>query len=190
MNRASRQAHRIDLIVFLGNPGTRYARTRHNAGRLMAESLSDLPITSPWKEKFHGTFARAGEQVLLLPDTYMNESGRSVQAAASFFTIPQDATLVVHDDLETPFGTVHLVFGGGHRGNNGVRSVEQHLGGRDFWRLRVGIGRPPADRPASAWVLERFTPDEEARLPELQRLAARLLRENLADPRERREGIS
>lgn len=152
--------------------------------------MGDLPLTAPWKEKFHGTFARAGEVVLLLPGTYMNESGRSVQAAAFFFNIPRDRTVVVHDDLETPFGTVNLVFGGGHRGNNGVRSVEQHLGGRDFWRLRVGIGRPPADRKAAAWVLERFSPHEEARLPEIQRLSARVLRDAIAGPVESVVSIS
>lgn len=187
------QAGSVKLIAFPGNPGSRYENTRHNVGRMVAALIDDaaspagivlkggtLTVT-PWKDKFHGRFRRIGEMVLLVPDAYMNESGRSVQAALSFFGISRSEMLVVHDDLETPFGTVETVFGGGHRGNNGVRSIAQACGGPDFWRLRIGIGRPPANRKPGDWVLERFSRDEEARLPEVLDLAYALITTSLTD---------
>ncbi len=177
------------MLVFLGNPGTRYERTRHNVGRtVLGELVGTLGLPDPdgWKEKFHGRFLRREEQVFLLPETYMNESGRSVQAATAFFGFLPTETLVVHDDLETPFGTLHLAFAGGHRGNNGVRSVAQHLGTAEFWRLRVGIGRPPTGRKPGDWVLERFSTTEEAELPALVRAAARVITANTSSPREQK----
>lgn len=119
----------------------------------------------------------------------MNESGRSVQAAIAFFGIARYEILVVHDDLETAFGTVQLAFDGGHRGNNGVRSIGRTCGGTDFWRLRVGIGRPPAQRNPGDWVLERFSPEEEARLPDVGRLAGTLIRNNVRAPAEATQSI-
>ena len=187
------QAESLKLIAFLGNPGSRYEKTRHNVGRMLLSRIDDttpslqntreggtLTVT-PWKEKFHGRFCRAGEVVLLVPDTYMNESGRSVQAALSFFGISGPETLIVHDDLETSFGTVEMTFGGGHRGNNGVRSITQVCGQPDFWRLRIGIGRPPGNRKPGDWVLERFSRDEEARLPEVLDLAFAFVTEALVN---------
>ena len=148
--------------------------------------VPELTVTpeSAWKEKFHGRFLKDGGRVLLLPETYMNNSGRSVQAATAFFNVAPAGVLVVHDDMETPFGTVTLTRGGGHRGNNGVRSVAQALGGPDFWRLRLGVGRPPAARRPGDWILERFTPDEEAQLPGMLSLAAQMIRDYAARPEE------
>jgi PTH1 family peptidyl-tRNA hydrolase len=133
----------LRLVVGLGNPGRQYERTRHNVGFMVADQLAG---SSGWKEKFHGRLLKVGSITVLKPDTFMNRSGRSVQAAAAFFGLSGDEICVVHDDLETPFGTVQLTWGGGHRGQNGVRSVMQSLGSGDFWRLRVGVGRPPANR--------------------------------------------
>jgi peptidyl-tRNA hydrolase, PTH1 family len=143
-----------------------------------------VPGTGTWKEKFHGLFLRVGSLVLIRPMTHMNESGRSVQAAMGFFGVESESVLVVHDDLETRFGSVQLCFGGGHRGNNGVRSIAQHCGGSGFWRLRIGIGRPPATRSPADWVLERFSADEEARVSELCAQAATLLGAAILRPRE------
>lgn len=173
MTQQRKQAEPLKLISFLGNPGSRYASTRHNAAWIVLDHLEQAgypgfaATAGAWKEKFHGHFLRAGQVVLLRPTTHMNESGRSVQAAMGFFGFSGHEVLVLHDDLETPFGTTRLVFGGGHRGNNGVRSVAQRCGGPGFWRLRIGIGRPPATRRPSDWVLERFSSEEEARIPEL-----------------------
>ncbi|MDA3949842.1 MAG: aminoacyl-tRNA hydrolase [Spirochaeta sp.] len=178
----------IELIAFLGNPGTQYRRTRHNVGWMVIPELTAVPETA-WKEKFHGRFVKDGNCVLLAPETYMNNSGRSVQAAAAFFGVSPAGILVVHDDMETPFRTVSLTRGGGHRGNNGVRSIAQALGSPDFWRLRLGVGRPPGGRRPGDWILERFTPDEEARLPELIAAAAEMIRDNAAKPEERVGGV-
>jgi PTH1 family peptidyl-tRNA hydrolase len=167
----------IALIAFLGNPGAQYRRTRHNVAWMVIPEVTTEP-KSAWKEKFHGRFVKDGTRVLLAPETYMNNSGRSVQAAAAFFGIPPAGILVVHDDMETPFGTVSVSRGGGHRGNNGVRSIAQALGDPDFWRLRLGVGRPPAGHRPGDWILERFTPDEEARLPEMITTAVQMIRDN------------
>ena len=178
----------IALIAFLGNPGAQYRQTRHNVGWMVIPELTTVP-PSAWKEKFHGRFLKDGDQVLLAPETYMNNSGRSVQAAAAFFGVSRAGILVVHDDMETAFGTVSLTRGGGHRGNNGIRSVAQALGGPDFWRLRLGVGRPPAGRRPGDWILERFTPDEEARVPDMLTAAVRMIQNNASHPKERSVGL-
>ena len=174
MKRKQVQGATPRLVAFLGNPGSRYEKSRHNVAWIILEDLSsrwDLERPNQWKEKFHGRFLkhtiRGREVILLRPDTYMNHSGRSVRAAADFFNIQPQEVLVIHDDLDTAFGTVQLLFAGGHRGQNGARSVAQHLGTTDFWHLRVGIGRPPGGRDPAAWVLERFDQNEEPWIAEL-----------------------
>ncbi len=162
------------MIVFLGNPGAQYAGTRHNVGWMVADELAPADAYR-WKEKFGGVFVREGERVLLKPHTFMNRSGFSVQPCAAFFSITPDAIALVHDDMESAFGATRLEFGGGLRGHKGLRSVREQLGTDAFWRLRVGIGRPRQQRPG-AYVLERFSAEEEARLPEVIGEAARLLR--------------
>lgn len=164
----------IKLIAFLGNPGHRYERTRHNIGWMLADRL--VPANdSIWKEKFHGYFCRYREVVLLKPTVFVNNSGRSVQAALSFFSLDPESLLVIHDDLETPFGSVKPTWDGGHRGHNGVRSISTNLATGDYHRLRFGIGRPPAARRVADWVLERFSPQEEAELPDVLSRAVDLL---------------
>ncbi len=164
MKRKGNQA--VRLVAFLGNPGQQYEQSRHNVAWMLLPELTSIPA-SRWKEKFHGLFLKEGETILLQPMNYMNRSGSSVQAAAAFFNIPPEEILVAHDDMETPFGMVTLTFGGGHRGNNGVRSVSQALGTGGFYRLRIGVGRPPSGRKPGDWILERFSPDEEAQLPDI-----------------------
>ena len=172
--KAANRPQDLRLVALLGNPGRQYATTRHNVGWMLAEYLSQDPPEA-WKEKFHGRFLKTGSRTLLKPDTFMNNSGRSVQAALSFFSLSPHQMVVVHDDLETAFGSVELAFAGGHRGHNGVRSVTQAIGSGDFWRLRIGVGRPPAGRSPGDWVLERFDAVEEKHLPEILARAARLL---------------
>jgi len=164
----------IRLVAFLGNPGRRYEPTRHNVAWMLADRLVPSDDRS-WKEKFHGLFHRDGSIVFLKPTAFMNNSGRSVQAACSFFSVDPAALLVVHDDLETPFGAVDTVWDGGHRGHNGLRSVSTSLSTGDYHRLRIGIGRPPANRRVADWVLERFSREEEAELPGILARAEELL---------------
>jgi len=155
----------VKLLVFLGNPGRQYERTRHNAGWLVCDNMH---IDAPWQQKFHGIWSKtiggAGQIRLLKPQTYMNESGLSVAEAAHFFGIGAEGILVVHDDLELPFGTIRMQNGGGLQGHNGLRSIRQHLGTDQFFRLRIGIGRP-ARGDISSFVLSKFSPDEEIQLP-------------------------
>ena len=165
----------VKLVAFLGNPGRQYENTRHNAAWMVISELTSGD-RSAWKEKFHGRFLKEGSLILLAPETFMNHSGRSVQAARGFFGLEPAEIMVVHDDVETAFGAVELTWSGGHRGQNGVRSVAQALGTAEFWRLRIGLGRPPSTRKPADWVLERFSPPEEAELPKILANAARLVR--------------
>lgn len=148
------------LVVFLGNPGSQYAKTRHNTAWLCCDTLIN---ENRWQEKFHGLFIKDGETVYLKPQTFMNESGVSIQETAKFFNISADNILVVHDDIEMKFGDVKVQQGGGLGGHNGLRSVKQHMNTDTFWRLRIGVGRPQVMDVAS-WVTSRFTEDEESNL--------------------------
>ena len=140
----------IRLIVGLGNPGREYETTRHNVGFRWVGELARLQNLSFKNEtKFHGLAARGqlhGREMLLLkPQTFMNASGRAVGALAQFYKIAPAEILVVHDDLDLPPGVARLKLGGGHGGHNGLKDIIAHLGTRDFWRLRLGIG-PPGER--------------------------------------------
>src|SRR3954466_9523185 len=154
------------LVVGLGNPGREYERNRHNVGRLVVDELARRH-GGAWRGKFDGRLAEVridGHKVALLkPETYMNESGRSVQAAARFFKVSPDAILVVHDEGDLELGRLQARLGGGLAGHNGLRSVAQHLGTNDFLRLRIGVGRPGRGdgRPLADFVLSDFTPDDD-----------------------------
>jgi len=137
----------INLIVGLGNPGRKYEGTRHNAGYWLVERVAAQHRLTLRKEtKFHGLTARldaaAGPAWLLLPQTWMNESGTAVVALAQFHKIAADEILVVHDELDLPPGGVKIKQGGGHAGHNGLRDIIEKLGSPEFWRLRIGIGHP------------------------------------------------
>ena len=158
------------LVVGLGNPGSEYAGTRHNVGFAVGEALGerwDLPRP---RRKFNGLLREGrtepgGPRVaLLLPQTYMNEAGRSVGPARGALRVPLDRVLVVHDEIDLPFGRVETRVGGGLAGHNGLKSLKQELGSGDFTRVRVGVGRPDSTDPeiVSAHVLGRFRePAEE-----------------------------
>ena len=137
----------IKLIVGLGNPGKKYEDTRHNAGFWLVERLAAQHRLTPRKEaKFHALVAKldtaSGQAWLLLPQTWMNESGSAVGAIAQFHKIAADEIMVVHDELDLPPGGVKIKQGGGHAGHNGLRDIIEKLGVPDFWRLRIGIGHP------------------------------------------------
>jgi len=156
----------LRLIVGLGNPGAEHARTRHNAGFLLAEALA-RKWHAGWRResRFHAELARAeidGRTVWLLrPQTFMNASGESVAPVARYYRVPPDRTLVVVDDADLPLGTVRLRKDGSSGGHHGLESVEAHLGTRAYPRLRLGIGRrDPAVREITGHVLGRFTADE------------------------------
>jgi PTH1 family peptidyl-tRNA hydrolase len=166
--RKGDRASSLDLLVVgLGNPGREYARNRHNVGHMVVDALAQRHGGS-WRSKFSGQIADVridGHRIgLLRPETFMNESGRSVKAAASFFKVEPGAILVVHDESDLETGRLQARLGGGFAGHNGLRSVAQHLGTPDFIRLRVGVGRPGRGdrRPLADYVLSDFAPDENA----------------------------
>jgi peptidyl-tRNA hydrolase, PTH1 family len=162
------------LIAGLGNPGPRYQATRHNLGFRVIDELArqcGVPA-SAFKDRFHGEVASArlgGEELLLLrPQTFMNESGRSVQAACTFYKIKPSELIVAHDELDVPFPEVRLKQGGGDGGNRGVRSVTACLGA-DYVRIRLGIGRPPPDfrGDVADFVLQAFPSAELAAVDQM-----------------------
>jgi len=173
----------LQLVVFLGNPGAEYARNRHNAGWMLAEALPFFSALN-WQKKFKSLYAGLDDIGLpprklhfVKPQTFMNLSGESAHAAASFYKIDIKEIIVVHDEIELPFGALSLKFSGGLGGHNGLRSMKDCFGSADFWRLRIGIGRPDSRPPGKGgsmgnkeasdgiggiadWVLRDFTADE------------------------------
>jgi len=205
----------IELAAFLGNPGKEYSRNRHNAGFLLANKLP-LYDSLPWQKKFKGSCAvidrnRLAEYLpaglplgeneapdrlhFIKPQTYMNLSGESVSQAESFFKIKSDAVLVVHDDLELPLGTISLKYSGGLGGHNGLRSMKACFGTADFWRIRIGIGRPDNRLPGEGgppgsgegivdWVLSDFSAAESEILERVLEAGTELLlRVFVCDPK-------
>jgi PTH1 family peptidyl-tRNA hydrolase len=158
--------------VGLGNPGSRYAGTRHNVGLEVAELLASRWELPRAKDKYRGRFTvgRAGpggpRVALLIPQTYMNESGRSVGPARGALQLPLEHVLVIHDEIDLPFGRIESRVGGGLAGHNGLKSLRDGLGAPDFRRIRVGVGRPDTTDPeiVSAHVLSKFSePADEVR---------------------------
>ena len=158
----------VDLLVAgLGNPGAEHARDRHNVGWMVVDELARRHAGS-FKGKFRGRLAdvRVGDAklALLKPETYMNESGASIQAAAAFYKTPIEQVLVVHDDVDLEVGRLQARLGGGLAGHNGLRSIAQRLGSQDFLRVRIGVGRPGRGdpRPVADYVLSGFAAEDDA----------------------------
>ncbi|MCA9539626.1 MAG: aminoacyl-tRNA hydrolase [Myxococcales bacterium] len=174
------------LVVGLGNPEPRYAKNRHNVGFMVVDQLAADERIDLGRSKFNAAYgAGTVEQnpvVLLEPRTFMNLSGRAVAPAARFFGVEPNRIVVVHDELDLPFGRLRLKVGGGHAGHNGLRSIIADLGSREFLRLRVGIGRP-VHGAASDYVLADFSAEERPWLPDLLERAVGALRAVL------REGV-
>jgi len=157
----------LDLLVAgLGNPGREYAGNRHNVGWMVVDELARRHGGS-WRSKFNGQLAEIridGHKVALLkPETFMNDSGRPVQAAVKFFKLEPDAVLVVHDEGDFDLGRLQARLGGGLAGHNGLRSIARHLGTPEFMRLRVGVGRPERGdpRPLADFLLSDFRPEDD-----------------------------
>ena len=166
--RRGEAASTLDLLVVgLGNPGREHERDRHNVGWMVADELARR-LDGSWRSKFSGQLAEVrldGLRLgLLKPETYMNDSGRSVAAAARFFKVDPQSLLVVHDDVDLEPGRLQARAGGGLAGHNGLRSLAQALGTQDFQRLRIGVGRPGrGDRRSVAdYVLSGFAPEDDA----------------------------
>ncbi len=169
------------LVVGLGNPGERYRHTRHNIGFQVLDRLAAERPESEWRAKYDARVIQlefSGTRALFLkPQTYMNRSGLSVRAAAQYFRTPPDEILVVHDELDLPFGQLRLKRGGGDAGHNGLKSISQELGSAVYGRLRVGIGRPGPDFSGTIadYVLQAFAPAELALLPDVVAQGARAI---------------
>lgn len=150
------------LVVGLGNPGDRYARTRHNVGFEVAKLFAERRGLPRFKQKYGGLYAEGNRVAVLLPQTYMNESGSSVGPARGALGVELDHVLVVHDEIDLPFGRIEVRTGGGLAGHNGLKSVKRGLGDGEFGRVRVGVGRPDSTDPevVSRHVLGRFSEDE------------------------------
>ena len=184
------------LIVGLGNPGKRYEGSRHNVGFRVVEELERRWDLGSSKERFRGLISEGrtepgGPRVAVLrPQTYMNDSGTSAGPARGSLKVPLENTIVVHDEIDVPFGDVRTRLGGGLAGHNGLKSLAQAFGGPDFWRIRVGVGRPDSTDPdvVARYVLSRFEePDAEVRelldhgVHEVERLVREVAEEE-ADP--------
>jgi len=178
------------LLVGLGNPGAEYERTRHNVGFEIARGLIERWALPKPKARYRGLLSEGrtgpgGPRVaVLLPQTYMNDSGRSVGPARGELKVPLDHVVVLHDEIDLPFADIRVRLGGGLAGNNGLKSIKQALGSADFWRIRVGVGRPPTTDPdrVAAYVLSRFrepAAEVQALISDAGAAAERVLREGL-----------
>ncbi len=163
--------NKISLVVGLGNPGASYARTRHNAGFMVADRLASEFDFSFDKRKFDTVFGRGiieqASVVLAKPMAFMNRSGPPVKQLADFFKISSDAVLVIHDDIDLAFGRLKIKEKGGHGGHNGLRSLIDAFGTDDFMRLRMGVGRSEVEAGVSGHVLGRFTEQETESLDQI-----------------------
>jgi len=166
----------IRLIVGLGNPGREYETTRHNVGFMWVDELARVQKLNLKSEaRFHGLIARGQvhgyEIMLLMPQTFMNHSGRAVGELTRFYKIEPAEMLVVHDELDLPPGVARLKMGGGHGGHNGLKDIIAHLGTKDFWRLRIGIGHPGDRAEVSNYVLGDPRREERELMDEAMRKA-------------------
>ena len=165
--RRGEEASTLDLLVAgLGNPGREYEHTRHNAGWMVIDELARRHGGS-FRSKFDGQLAEVRlnglRLALLKPETYMNVSGKSIWAAQRFFKVDPEALLIAHDDVDLESGRLQARMGGGLAGHNGLRSIAETLGTKDFLRLRIGVGRPGRGdrRPVADYVLSRFDPEQD-----------------------------
>ncbi|MFL6799406.1 MAG: aminoacyl-tRNA hydrolase [Xanthobacteraceae bacterium] len=169
----------MQLLVGLGNPGSRYAGNRHNVGFMVLEAIAARQDTGPWRRRFQGRTAEAsiaGEAVLLLmPGTFMNESGRAVGEAAHFYKLAMADIVVIHDEIDLSAGRVRVKTGGGVAGHNGLRSISAHVG-NDYRRVRIGVGHPGLKELVHPHVLSDFSKDER---PWVEALCA-VIAENVA----------
>ncbi|MEN1966460.1 aminoacyl-tRNA hydrolase [Lentibacillus sp. N15] len=176
----------MKCITGLGNPGRKYAKTRHNIGFMVVDELLSRFHTDLTKSKFNGKFtveSIAGEKVMLLqPQTYMNLSGEAIRPLMDYYNIAVDELLVIYDDLDLPTGKIRLRQKGGHGGHNGIRSTIDHLGTKEFNRLRIGIGRPIGPIPVVDYVLGTFPKEQQTDVTASIKKAADACEEWLQSP--------
>jgi PTH1 family peptidyl-tRNA hydrolase len=150
----------VTLFVGLGNPGSQYENTRHNIGfKIIDRLVNDFSARDISKTSFQGKLYRAANSLFLKPTTYMNLSGKSLQAVKHFYKVELDEIIVIHDDIDLPFGAVRFKKGGGHGGHNGLRSIDEHIS-KEYLRVRVGVGKPEHRSQVSDYVLHNFNEDE------------------------------
>ena len=176
----------IRLVVGLGNPGKEYERTRHNAGFWLVERFAAGSGVALRKDpKYQALVGRTeggnagGSAWLLLPQSFMNSSGRAVQMLAGFFKIKPEEILVVHDELDFAPGVARMKQGGGIAGHNGLRDISQRLGSHDYWRLRLGVGKPPAGAEGADYVLQKPAAEDKAAIDQAIDRALQVLPEML-----------
>jgi len=169
----------LKVIAGLGNPGPEYSATRHNIGFMVAElfaSRAGIALKKKGHQALYGVGRCAGQELLvLLPQTFMNRSGASVASVARAQKLNPADLIVLHDDIDLPFGTLRIKAGGGHGGHNGLRDIRSVLGSGDFVRLRIGVGRPPAGGDVARYVLREFSPTEKKQLDDLLLIAVQAL---------------
>ena len=153
------------LLVGLGNPGPGHAKNRHNIGYMAADEIVRRYSFGPWRRRFHGSVSEgrlAGRRAIVLkPETYMNHSGQSVAAALRYYRIEPEKTIVIHDELDLPPGKVRVKQGGGNAGHNGLRSIDAHVG-RDYRRVRIGVGHPGVRDVVADYLLHDFNKSDKA----------------------------
>ena len=157
----------MTLFVGLGNPGSKYEETRHNIGFKVIDALvDDFGARDISKTAFYGELYRTASTLFLKPTTFMNLSGKSVLPVKQFFKIDIEDIVVIHDDIDLPFGAVRFKRGGGHGGHNGLKSIDTMIG-KEYLRVRIGVGKPERKSQVADYVLQEFSPEEMTRLPEL-----------------------
>ena len=157
----------MHLIVGLGNIGDKYELTRHNVGFLVIDEMTkNLTTSNINNSNFHSTLLKSGYNLFSKPTTYMNNSGLAVHAIMDYYKIDLEDIIVIHDDLDLPFGAVKFKIGGGHGGHNGLRSLDSHIG-KDYIRVRIGIGKPKDKSDVANYVLSNFSKEELNKLQDI-----------------------
>lgn len=157
----------MTLISGLGNPGTKYENNRHNIGFLVIDQIAkNLSLSLTEKSDFKSQFTKDNDTLYAKPLTYMNLSGEAISKIKSYYKVENDKIIIIHDDLDLPFGTIKFKVGGSHGGHNGLRSIDSHIG-QDYIRIRVGIGKPPRKEMVAHYVLSDFTKDETNNLQDI-----------------------
>ncbi len=157
----------MHLIVGLGNIGEKYQLTRHNIGFMVIDQITkNLSTSNIQKSNFHSTLEKSAYDLYSKPTTYMNNSGMAVQAIKEYYKLEMEDIIVIHDDIDLPFGTVKFKIGGGHGGHNGLRSIDAHIG-KEYIRVRIGVGKPQDKADVANYVLNNFSKEELNKLPDI-----------------------
>ena len=157
----------MHLIVGLGNIGEKYQLTRHNVGFMVIDEITkNLNTSNIQKSNFHSTLEKSAYDLYSKPTTFMNNSGMAVQAIKEYYKLEMEDLIVIHDDIDLPFGTVKFKIGGGHGGHNGLRSIDAHIG-KEYIRVRIGVGKPQDKADVANYVLNNFSKEELNKLPDI-----------------------